>query len=212
MIKYLIDASAICEFYRPKATFHSYDDCRRSLSLKKHITQQKITNKAIIFIPSFCVAGVCNTLAKWHLRNGILTEPQYKTFFYTFISDVHDRKFFYSCDLNRYHNINTTEVTNIEHSTHTEFDVTGLPIGTDKDTLNEKLKENDPRDHCGKYYLSTFDVLIIAMGMELKRIHGTEIHLLTKDKRLALISSKKPDIFPKPYYWPELKVSDLPHS
>ena len=103
-------------------------------------------------------------------------------------------------------------MTDIEHTTETEFDATGLPVGTDTAVLNKKLKQNNPRDHIGKYYLSTLDILIIAMGMELKRIHGTEIHLLTKDKRLALISSKKPQIFPKPHYWPKLKVSELPRS
>jgi len=213
MIKYLIDASVALEFYRPKATFRSKQDYNRSLTLRKHIYQQKKDGKAIIFIPSFCVAEVRNTLAKWlYRRKGVFRSQQhYKTAFETFISHVHDRKFFYSYDLNRYHNLNAEAVTELEHTTETEFDATGFPIGTDLETLNEALRQKDPRDHLGRYYLSSLDILIIAMGMELKRIYGEEVYLLTADRRLALISDQRPE-FPEPLYWYRLNVSDLPKA
>lgn len=212
MINYLIDASVAVEFYKPKATFHSREYYVNSRELRQRITEQKVTGKAIIFIPSFCIAEVRNILDKWFLRcKGIFHSQQhYETAFENFISHVHDRKFFYSYDLNRYHNLNVNEVTFVEHTTETEFDATGLPIGTYDDTINDELRKRNPRDHVSKYYLSTFDILIIAMGIELKRIHGEEVHLLTADKRLFSISSKKPGMFPKPYYWPKLRVAMLP--
>ena len=38
---------------------------------------------------------------------------------------------------------------------------------------------------------------------------GEEIYLVTNDKRIVLISSKKTE-FPKSLYWSNLNVSDLP--
>jgi hypothetical protein len=212
MIFYLIDASVAVEYYRPKATFPSPAKYERSVRLRKHITTQKLAEKAVIFIPSFCIAEVRNTLGKWQFRleNVFSSRAHYDSVFRVFIKHVHDRKFFYSYDLNRYHNLNTSAIIEIEHTTDTEFDAIGLPVGTDWKLIEGKLKENSPNDRIGRHYLSTYDILIIAMGTELKRITGEEIHLLTSDKRLVLISSKNPKNFPKPYYWPELKVSDLP--
>ena len=213
MIFYLIDASVAAEFYKPKAAFRTLKEYKLSLGLRNHITRQKLTNKAIILIPSFCIAEVRNTLAKWYFRhkNVFRSKQHYDTTFWKFIAAVHDRKFFYSYDLNRYHNLNTSAITDVEHITDTEFDATGLPVGTDSKSINKELRKKNEYDHRGRYYLSTFDILIVAMGMELRRITGEEIHLLTSDKRLALISSRKPEEFPKSYYWPELKIFDLPN-
>lgn len=211
MINYLFDASVAVEFYRPKATYQSNPLYKKSLAIRKHITKQKLENKAILFIPSFCIAEVRNILAKWNFRYKDIFKSKihYETFFNTFISHVHDRKFFYSYDLNRYHNINTTLVAEIEHTTDTEFDASGLPKGTDKEIISKKLKEKNVNDDIGKHYLSTLDILIVAMGMELKRMKGEEVYLLTGDKRLALISSKRNE-FPKPLYWHDLQIAHLP--
>jgi len=211
VINYLFDASVAIEFYKPKATYSSKEEYERSRDIRIYVSKQKIENDAMLFIPSFCIAEVRNILAKWYFRyKGIFrSQEHYKTVFNTFISHVRDRNFFYSYDLNRYHNLNTTLVTEIEHQTNTEFDASCLPVNTDKSIIEKKLKEKNPNDHIGRYYLSTFDILIIAMGMELKKITGEEVYLLTKDERLALISSKQ-DEFPKPLYWSKLQVENLP--
>ena len=62
-------------------------------------------------------------------------------------------------DLHRYHNINTDKIYKIEHQT----------------PLRGKEK-----------YLSSFDILIIGMAIELKKIHigNNEVILLTRDGRL----------------------------
>jgi len=211
MINYLFDASVVAEFYRPKISHRSTSAYKRNRKIINYITKQKTEGKAILFIPSFCIAEVRNVLAKWHFRrrNIFKSQKQYETVFGTFVAQVRDRKFFYSYDLNRYHNLNTTLVTKIEHTTNTEFDASGLPIGTDERTVNAKLKKKNSEDYISKYYLSSFDILIIAMGMELKMITGEEVYLLNYDKRLTLISSKREE-FPKPLYWPELRITNLP--
>ena len=214
MIKYLFDSSVILEFYQPRAVYRDEASYLHSTELRAHISAQKFKNKAILFIPSFCVTEVRNKLASWYHRgkNVFKNKGHYMNVFGRFVNHVRRRNFFYSYDLNRYHNLNTDEIVDIEHTTETEFQVTNLPRGTDPERVNEKLKEKNRYDHIGRYYLSGLDILVIAMGMELKKIHGTEIHLLTNDKRMVLISRQKPAILPKPYYWSEIKVSDLPTS
>ena len=147
------------------------------------MTEQKLSGVAVIFIPAFCVAEVLNTFARWWYRERSVfaTADEYNFVRQTFIKHVHDRKFFYSYDLTRYHNLNCGKVFHKEHKTK-------LTRGT---------------------YLSAFDILVIAMGMELKRICGDEIHLLTKDYRQYEIAGKAMD-FPKAYFWPETPVKDLP--
>lgn len=211
MINYLFDASVIAEFYRPKKSYPNKEAYRANRVLVEHITKQKKEDKAVLFIPSFCIAEVRNVLAKWRFRRKdyFKSQEHYETVFGTFISHVHDRKFFYSYDLNRYHNINTSLITKIEHTTDTEFQKARLPVGTDIEAVLAKLREENPNDYIGKYYLSGLDILIIAMGIELKRITGEEVNLLTKDKRLFTIASKREE-FPKPFYWRTLKPQNLP--
>lgn len=209
MITYLFDASVVVEWYAPQSTFRNISKYTNSCDLRAHIALQKKQGKAVLFMPSFCIAEVRNTLGKWYLRHKVFKSKDYCDCFNALINHVHDRKFFYSYDLNRYHNLNTTFPIKVEHTTNTEFNVSGLLPGTDKKTIEDELKKKDPQDSISKHYLSTFDILIISMGMELKKITGEQVYLMTKDKRLALISNKKSE-FPKALYWPDLHVSNLP--
>lgn len=210
MIHYLIDASVVVDFYRPRSSFRA-QVFSRHVALKDHITNQRLSGKAIIFIPAFCVAEVFNTFEKWWIRQKAVFQSQrhYEDARQLFISHVHDRRFFYCYDLTRYRNLNCHEVFPVEHTTQTEFQVRGLPTTASWADLNRKLQEIDPRDTVGRHHLSAFDILIIAMGMELQAIHGERVYLLTKDARLALVAGQKAK-FPKPLYWPNLSVSDLP--
>lgn len=184
MIDYLFDTSVAVEFYRPKKTF-TLAQLRHNRSLKKHITEQRLKREATLFLPSFCVAEVKNTLGRWRYRQkGFFSgAAHYDSTLRFFASHVHDREFFYSYDLNRYHNLNADEVIPVEQKT---------PIPE------------------GQHALSSLDILVIAQGIELKQTHGQEVHLLTGDKRMYTIAMLRPKIFPKPYYWHDLKVSDLP--
>ncbi len=210
MITYLLDTSVLVEFNRPSITYDSEYESNHSKEICATLLAQKFKNKAILYVPSFCIAEVKNTYAKWHYReNKFSCSGQFATCVRTFCNQISNRKIFYSYDLNRYHNINCDDIVEIEHTEQTEYTITGLPPGSDYETVEEKLFKRNPRDRVGKYYLSSFDILIIAMGIELKRTHGREVHLVTNDKRLSLIASKKPDLFPKPYLWSSLTVDML---
>jgi len=181
---YLIDSSVASDFYRPPKSFLPAEDYPHHRLLQEYVTRQTLYGQGIVFIACFCITEVLNTFARWWFREkGVFDSgDQYSLARNTFINHVRERKSFYSYDMTRYHNINSEKVFRVEHRI--------------------KLTR-------GKH-MSGLDILVIAMGMELKRICGNEIHLLTKDYRQAEIANKKPT-FPKAYYWPETPVSDLPH-
>ncbi len=129
--------------------------------------QEKALGQAFLYIPQFCITEVLNTFAKYCFRdykNGKLDEKIYNEWRGNFIKAVHDRNLLYAYDLHRYHNINSDKIFKEEHTT---------PIGK---------KEG---------YLSSLDILIIAMGIELCYIHGKEnVTILTRDGRLNRIGNK----------------------
>ena len=213
MVVYLVDASVAVQFYRPRGTFDNVQEYNASKKIKAHITKQKVTNQAILFLPAFCVAEVKNTLAKWHYRHkGVFKDTQhYKSVLGGFISHVHNRAFFYCYDLTRYHNLNVESILPVEHRTQTEFTMSALPAGTGKATVKAQLNAKGLSTNFSRYYLSSLDILIIAMGIELKKIYQHEVYLLTGDKRLALISKQSPE-FPKPLYWHDLIPQRLPKA
>lgn len=200
MHRYLLDASVTAYFFRPKSAWGRHQDIYNLYyQLKAKLISEVIAKKSVVFIPSFCISEVKNTLAKWCYRYQEISLAQLKTGHGLFLDCVQDRKYFYSYDLNRYHNINSDIIIPIEHTTNTEFQDSGLPIDSLQVDIDKALKIIDPYDSIGKHYLSTFDILILSMGIELKNIHGTEINLLTCDKRLILMCQQKPDIFPKAF-------------
>lgn len=185
MIIYLFDTSVAAEFYRPKRTFKP-GPYTRHRALVAHVTDQRLKGEAILFLPTFCVTEVKNTFAKWHYRRKKIFKDHnhYKSVLGAFIAHVHDRKFFYCYDLSRYHNLNADEI--IPHE--------------------QRTKETP-----GKGFLSSLDILIIAMGIELRQIHG-EVHLLTNDERMFTIAKLRPNIFPTPYLWRDLALAKLPKA
>jgi len=115
-----------------------------------------------------------------------------------FSNHLENRNFFYTCDLNPYHFLSFDQILAVKHTVDTEYSVTKLPPGADEDEVEMGLARVNPRDYIGRHYLNTFDLLIISMGIELKRIVGKEVYLLTNDRRLALISGKNLLYFPGP--------------
>jgi hypothetical protein len=139
-------------------------------TIRLNFFEEKQKGKAFLYIPQFCVAEVLNTFARLCFRDKKINPDQYTTWRGEFINAIHNGRIFYAYDLHRYHNLNADKVYSIEHKT--------------------PLRGNETP-------LSTFDILIIAMGMELKKIHHpTEVIILTRDSRLHCISNKSPD-FPK---------------
>jgi len=177
LLVYLVDASVAVEFYRPRSTYPTPEDYNTHKQLRAHIAKQKLTNQAILFLPTFRVAEVKNTLAKWHYRRkGVFKDTQhYKSVLGNFISHVHNRAFFYCYDLTGYHNLNLESILPIEHRTETEFTRSALAVGTSKTKVKSELKAKGLPTDLSRYYLSGLDILIIAMGMELKRIYQQEV-------------------------------------
>jgi predicted nucleic acid-binding protein len=117
------------------------------------------------YIPQFCIAEVFNTFAKWHYAQKRINETRYKELRETFKTLISNRLVLYPYDLHRYHNLNCDKIFPIEHIT--------------------------PHSKPKKGKLSTFDILIIAMALELQLIHGKEnITVLSCDTRLLEISKK----------------------
>ncbi|MDP3722638.1 MAG: hypothetical protein Q8R91_03975 [Candidatus Omnitrophota bacterium] len=174
MVYYLLDASALVLKHRPDPD----DSVERAKQVMDAIEAQRKEHEAFLFLPNFCVVEAFNTLAKWFWRERrFRTEEQYQTARKALERDVkrvdglNDQRRFYAYDLHRYHVLNCNKVFEAEHTTDLE---------------------PDPK-YPGRFKppLSSFDILIIAMGVELKKVHaGQSVYIATGDKRLALIAEK----------------------
>lgn len=183
----LFDASAVIHYFYEKETYSS---------ILNYFLKCRESQNAFFFIPSFCIVEVINTLAKYRYRYKVITEKEYEEMKNKFLEWVHNRKFMYSYDLSRYHNLNSDDIAKIEHTTFTEYHYLHRELfdGPAKTRENEKIRtqvlaESEAKHiSLSKFYLSTFDILIIAMGMELRKIHTKKsVFIVTKDKRLANI-------------------------
>jgi hypothetical protein len=197
----LFDASAAAHYYLQKESFQEALAFLLSLKEKK---------EAIFFLPVFCVAEVLNTFAKYRYRLNLIDQEFYGKIRASFTEDVHNRKIFYCYYLNRYHNLNAEEVFEIEHTTKTEFHaVNRFPAGntveekqTSIDSILEEIRAKNFK--LGKFYLTSYDILIIGMGMELIRLFGEKrLFIVTKDKRIKdICEAGRSKGLPKAFYLP----------
>lgn len=126
--------------------------------------QEKAQGLAFLYFPQFCVTEVLNTYARLCFADKKVTPDIYTKWRGAFISAIHNRKLVYVYDLHRYHNLNADRIYKVEHT---------IPLGRNETPL------------------SSFDILIIAMGMELKRTHiDDEVVILTRDARLLKIANR----------------------
>ena len=155
---YLLDASAVIHLYVPDEQVTPKLD---------HLIEQRGLGKAFLLIPNFCVAETFNALARLHFRKKELNADLYQLCKQTFGRDIHNGQFFYHYEMNRYHVLDVDHIIPFEHLFLTE-----RPKGAKKGE---------------DWSLSTYDVLIIAMGMELDRITGGAAQLVTCDRRMDAI-------------------------
>ena len=154
MLTYLFDASAAVELYAPR-------NAKCEKVVRFIVEQRKTQKQAVLYIPSFCVVEVFNTLARKHFKDGMIDSTHYEDCLKSFRDDVHWGRTLYSYELNRYHVIGADEIIPIEHHVASEHE----------------------RDH-----LSTFDILIIAMACELAYVGRQEdTFLVTCDKRIQKV-------------------------
>ena len=132
-------------------------------TIKRNFFIEKANGLAFLYMPQFCVPEVFNTFARFLYRDKKIGGALYTKWRGEFIKAIHDRRIIYCYDLHRYHNLNTHKIFKYEHATPY--------IG----------KESS---------LSAFDILVIAMGMELKRVHhSNNVFVLTRDGRMCRISN-----------------------
>jgi len=131
--------------------------------IKRNFFVEKASGTAFLYMPQFCVTEVFNTCAKFFWRLGRIGSDRYHEWRDEFIKAIHDRRVIYCYDLHRYHNLNAHKIYELEHKT-------------------PYVKKEKP--------LSSLDILVIAMGMELKKIHSpNDVIVLTRDRRLITISN-----------------------
>lgn len=131
-----------------------------------HLIEQKGLGYATIFMPNFCIAEVFNTFARLRYREGTIRDDvEYDIVKHAFRHHVRRGALISEYPLHIYHIYNTDYIIPFEH----QWD-----IGYDQNK-----------------HLSTFDILIIGMGMELVRHFGDEnVRVVTCDGRLEMLCTK----------------------
>lgn len=123
-----------------------------------------------LYIPNFCIAEVISVFMKYgfghwnkHVQKaGKIDRRVYQRLVRQFQIDIHNGKAIYQYELSRYHILGINLVAPIDH----HFQV------------RRGRKNHRP--------MSTFDHLIISMGIQLAHIHGaSNVCILTSDRRLA---------------------------
>lgn len=194
MIYYLLDASALLLWYDKVHYLNSRLD---------YMYKQYIKHQAFFYLPNFCIVEVFNMFARLYYRDKtIATRKQYLDLCGLFKGQIRRGKTFYSCSLNRYHIINTDQIYQLEHTTP--------PLEPSREE-REKAEKTRQQIQWSKYFLNSFDILIIAMGIELKKIHGgnNEVYIITNDERLAEVCNAV-EVAPKAIYIKKTPINDLP--
>lgn len=189
MIYYVLDTGVILpNYFNPP---HKSKDTKRADKLKlqdkrirecyAYIYAQWIKEEAKLIIPNFILAETINQFAYYHFRELGKTKEQAKRDFLKlkekFINQViytpelskdietQEQKCFFNYELNRHHILNLEHIIPIEHTTE--------PIQKTKYMF------------WGKHALSAFDLLLISVAMELRKLMGKDrVFILTREHRL----------------------------
>ncbi len=182
------------------AWVHYYKGEPKVKALIDRILLHKGLNRATLFMPSFCITEVFNTFAKWRYRGEEISikEDEYNDIKEKFRSHIRRGSLITEYPLHIYHTYNTDYIIPFEHQWDT----------------HEKA-------------LSTFDILILGMGIELVKHYGEfPVRIVTAEKRLANIANQLRTnvnlgvrekykipldiIYPQTLYAHESTVTDLP--
>jgi hypothetical protein len=166
----LFDASVIVPYYYPKA-HKSPKVAKNARILIESVRSGKTTH--FFYIPNFCIAEVFSTFMKyaysdWNRQrnSGKMDQRIHSSLRKQFEGDIHNAKLFYHYELSRYHVLAINLVAPIDHY----YKMTRTP---------------------GQTPASTYDQLIIAMGIHLVKIHGAgNVVVVTADDRLTKVIEK----------------------
>ena len=142
----------------------------------------KAAGKSFLYVPNFCVAEVLRAFAKKCWGDRLYGDPAeaFSKFRTAFLEDVVESKQLYSYELSRRHVKMTDEI--LEASASMSYRTGAAP--------------------------SAFDVLLIAMGIDLANIHGSQLVIVTAERPIYDVcrGNKK---FPKAI---NLNEHDLPRG
>jgi len=166
----LLDSNVTAGYYLPRS-LNSKKARERIEIIFNSIRSKK--NEHFLYIPNFCVAEVFSVFMKhsfghWnrHLKKGTIDSRVYKSLVKQFRDDIHNGKFIYHLELNRYHILGIDLVAPIDHYYKISKKRSISPMGT-------------------------FDHLIISMGIHLSHIHGSKnVCIVSADDRLTNILSR----------------------
>lgn len=169
----LLDSNVTAGYYLPRSL--DSVNARKRIEI---ILDSKRTGESdyFIYIPNFCIAEVFSVFMKhsfgaWnqHLKGKkTINTKCYAGLVKQFQKDIHNGKFLYHLELNRYHILGINLVTPIDHY--------------------YKISKSKKRRVIPA---STMDHLIISMGINLSHIHGSEnVCIVSADDRLTNILSK----------------------
>jgi hypothetical protein len=173
---YLIDANIASGYYLRRSAKDEKSADRIEMIID-FIRENR--NDYFIYIPNFCVAETVNVFIKhsfgaWNRhvkKKGAIDTRVYQSVIKAFQEDIHNAKFLYHYELDRYHILGINLVAPIDHYY--------------KINRTKNRKRNDPTPS------GTFDHLIISMGIQLTKIHGSgSVKILTTDYRLAKVVEK----------------------
>lgn len=128
-----------------------------------HLIEQRGLGAATLFMPNFCIAEVFNTFGRFRYREGIIrSETDYEIVKNAFRNHIRRGVLISEYPLHIYHVYNADYVVPFEHQWN---------IGVDQ-----------------SWRLSTFDILIIGMGIELVKHFGEEnVRIVTCDNRIEML-------------------------
>lgn len=167
---FLFDANTIASYYLPRAA-----TSKKQVNNLRILINSVRTKKSehFFYIPNFCIAEIFNVFYKYHFSFNKRIEKLNKLSFQKirkqFEIDIHNGKLFYQYELSRYHILTINTIAPIQH--------------------HYKLSRNECRP--GRLNASTYDLMIIGMGIHLVKIHGkNNVYIVTSDARINKIIKK----------------------
>ena len=177
----LFDSSVVLPYYLPQATKNKKCASRVKIILD---SVRKQRTDAICYIPNICVAEVIANMdrqvySKWDKQinkqyggdGKTLHTATYRAARTKFFNDIHNGELFYQYELNRYH-------------------ILALDLIAPVDKYRKFYRKGRQMS------MGAFDLLIGAMALHLKKVHGGEhFALLTGDRRMeAIFASACPNL------------------
>jgi hypothetical protein len=189
----LLDANVPAAYYLPRNTSSEKTKTRAEILFNSARSRKR---DFFFYLPNFCVAEVFSVFMKYsfgHWNNHVKQKPLIDTRIYNslvkqFESDIHNGTFIYHYELARYHVLAINLVAPVDHYFQISRSRPNKKATPNKENTKKKPKVSP---------MGTFDHLIIAMGIHLTKIHGSEnVAIVSADTRLTNVLAKCKTMIP----------------